>query len=51
MEHYGIIEVVLGAVGFAIFYVWQMRSLKRDKEALRARQQAEAVRSDQAPPE
>jgi len=42
MQYFGIIEVVFGAVGFAIFYVWQMRSLKRDKAALKARLEAEA---------
>ena len=46
MRHYGIIEIVLGAVGFAIFYVWQMRSLKRDVAAREARQAAEAAKAD-----
>lgn len=49
MENLGIIEVIFGAVGFAIFYVWQMRSLKRDKQALKARQAAEA--RDESQPE
>ncbi|WP_349365061.1 MAG: hypothetical protein ABL307_07530 [Roseitalea porphyridii] len=47
MENLGIIEVIFGAVGFAIFYVWQMRSLKRDKAALKARQAAEAKEDSQ----
>jgi hypothetical protein len=42
VENLGIIEVIFGAVGFAIFYVWQMRTLKRDKAALKARLEAEA---------
>lgn len=48
MENLGIIEVIFGAVGFAVFYVWQMRTLKRDRAALKARLEAEA-KADQEP--
>ncbi len=42
MQDFGIIEVVLGAVGCAIFHVWRMRLLKREVVARKARQAAEA---------
>lgn len=46
MQRYGIIEVVLGAVGFAAFYIWQMRSLKRDVAEREAREATEAAQSE-----
>lgn len=45
MEFFGVIEVILGAIGFLIFYIWQMRSLNRDVAARKARETAEAKRA------
>ena len=47
MQYFGIIEVIFGAVGFAIFYVWQMRSLRRDIAARKAREAEEQAKSVQ----
>lgn len=45
MEYVGIIEVILGAIGFAIFYIWQMRTLKRDIAARKAREAEQAAKT------
>ncbi|WP_306120410.1 MULTISPECIES: hypothetical protein [unclassified Roseitalea] len=49
MEYVGIIEVIFGAVAFAIFYVWQMRSLNRDVKARKAREAERDAAGDKAP--
>lgn len=45
-EYLGLIELMVTVVGFTLFYIWQMRSLKRDVAEREKREADQKTKAD-----